>query len=342
MALGLEDVLVGCWTDPVHHTGLTVVLPPPGTMGGAAVRGGAPGSRETAALSPTGSVQECHAVVLSGGSAFGLSSADGVMAWCEAEGRGLALPTVTVPIVAAAVCFDVRGPEQARPGPAAGRAACEAATLDDPPEGSVGVGAGCTVGKLAGREWATKGGQGWAVASAAGVTVGALMAVNALGEVVDVDGTVLAGTRAPAQAPRFPEASLDEIRAWGEAAGAAGAGAAAVADAAVPLGSRPGPSPGIMNTVIGCVVTDAALDKPAACRAADLAHTGIARSVVPAHTSADGDILFLLATGRGRVASIDLVADLAARAVGDAIRRAVRAAVGMPGAPADERARRRG
>jgi L-aminopeptidase/D-esterase-like protein len=337
MALGVQDVLVGCWTDPVHHTGLTVVLPPPGTVGGAAVRGGAPGSRETAALSPTGSVQECHAVVLTGGSAFGLASADGVMAWCEEQGRGFALPTATVPIVGTAVCFDLRAADQPRPGAAAGRAACEAATLDEPAEGSVGVGAGCTVGKLAGRNWATKGGQGWAVSRAAGVTVGALMAVNPLGEVVDADGTVLAGTRAPLGAPRFPEASLDEIRAWGEAAGAGGEAAGAGGEAARAGAAVSGAE--ITNTVIGCVVTDATLGKPSVCRAADLAHTGIARAVVPAHTSADGDIVFMLATGGGPAASVDLVAELAARSVAEAIRRAVRAARGMPGAPADARAR---
>ncbi|MEA3214695.1 MAG: hypothetical protein QOJ19_851 [Acidimicrobiia bacterium] len=346
MALGVDGVRVGCWTHPEGHTGVTVVLPPPGTVGGAAVRGGAPGSREIPALSPTGSVQECHAVVLCGGSAFGLAAADGVMAWCEQQGIGLALPTVTVPIVGAGVCFDIREAGRPRPGRDAGWAACEAAGPEDPPQGSVGVGAGLTAGKLAGRQWATKGGQGWALATGRGITVGALMAVNPVGEVVDVDGEVLAGTRAPADAPRLPEATIDEIQAWGEAqpddAGAHLSATGAAGNGTPPDPDVAGHAAGVANTVIGCVVTDAKISKFAACRAADLAHTGIARAVIPAHTSADGDMLFVLATGQGPEVSVDLVAELAARAVADAIRAAVRHATGIPGAPADPRARRRG
>lgn len=342
MALGVHGVRVGCWTHPLGITGTTVVLPPPGTIGGAALRGAAPGSRETDALSPTGAVEACHAIVLTGGSAFGLAAADGAMAWCEAQGIGYELPTVTVPIVGAAVCFDIRRRGQPRPGRSAGWAACEAAVEDDPPQGSVGVGAGCTAGKLAGRDWATKGGQGWAVARSGDLVVGALMGVNPVGEVVDESGAVLAGTLAPTDAPRYPHASMDEIRIWGEARAAAqaeadGAGGADVAASTLdpPLGVVP-----LTNTVIGCVVTNATMTKGAICRAADLAHTGIARAVVPAHTSADGDLLFLLATGSGPEASVDRVADLAARAVADAIRSAVVHATAIPGAPIDPRARR--
>jgi L-aminopeptidase/D-esterase-like protein len=348
MALGVDGVRVGCWTDLRNHTGTTVVLPPPGTVGGAALRGGAPGSRETDALSPTGSVEQCHAIVLTGGSAFGLAAADGVMAWCEAHGLGFELPTVTVPIVGAAVCFDIRHAGQSRPGRAAGWSACEAASEDDPPQGSVGVGTGCTAGKLAGRDFATKGGQGWAVVRSVDVTVGALMAVNPVGEVVDTDGRVLAGTRAPADAPRYPYATMEQIRIWGESRegadgdtvvepteGAPERRGDAAPSAAVPL-SAP-----LTNTVIGCVVTDATLTKVGACRAADLAHSGIARAVVPAHTSADGDLLFLLATGRGPATPVDLVAELAGQAVAEAIRSAVVHATGMPGAPADPRAQAR-
>lgn len=316
MALGVDGVRVGCWQHPETPTGVTVVLPPPGTVGGAAVRGAAPGSREVDALSATGSVEECHAIVLTGGSAFGLATADGVMGWCEQVGSGLELPTVTVPIVAAAVVFDIRDRHAPRPDAAAGAAACRAATLEDPAQGSVGVGTGCSAGKVAGRDWAVAGGQGWAVARAAGVTVGAIMAVNPVGEVFDEQGELLAGTRAPQGHPRFPEQSMAQIAAWGEP-----------------------PSPGT-NTVIGCVVTDAALTKLQACRAADLAHSGIARAVRPAHTSADGDILFLLATGsQGAPATVDLVAELAARAVATAIRSAVAHATGSEWFPPDPRAR---
>ena len=324
MALGVEGIKVGCWTDPRGHTGTTVILAPPATVGGVAVRGGAPGSREVPALSPTGSVQQCHAVVLTGGSAFGLAAADGVMAWCEEQGVGFVLPTVTVPIVGAAVVFDIRDRLAPRPGAAAGRAACEAASASDPPSGPFGVGAGCSAGKSAGRDWAVAGGQGWAVARAGGITVGALIAVNPVGDVVNGAGELMAASRAPADAPRFPFAPPEQVKAWGDAA-----------KVPVPEG---GPT---TNTVIGCVVTDAELTKVAACRAADLAHSGIARAVTPAHTSADGDILFLLATGAAGPASGDLVAHLGAFAVAEAIRSAIRHSVGRPDTPADPRSRRR-
>lgn len=313
MALGVEGVEVGCWAHPDHPTGCTVILPPAGTVGGCAVRGGAPGSRETPALSPTGTVQLCHAVLLTGGSAFGLAAADGVMAWCEANGRGLPLEMATIPIVGAAVVYDLRKVGQPRPDRDAGWAACEAATTDDPPQGSVGVGAGCSAGKAAGRDWAVKGGQGWAVARSGDVVVGALMAVNPVGDVLDERGGILAGTRAPADAPRFPSTAMEKVGGWG-------------------------PKSLSANTVIGCVVTNATMSKEGACRAADLCHSGIARSVTPAHTSADGDILFVLATGQVE-GSLDLVADLGAEAVAAAVRSAVRHAEGIDGLPADTRAR---
>lgn len=300
MALGVAGTRVGVWTHPQGVTGCTVVLPPEGSLGALAVRGGSPGTREAAALGPAGKVDECHAVVLSGGSAFGLATADGVVSWCEEHGIGYDKVVARIPIVGAAIVFDLRAPDTPRPGSDAGRAACEAASTADPPMGRIGVGAGCTVGKTAGLQWWSPGGQGWAVRSAGGVTVGALMAVNALGDVLDARGDILAGSRAPADVPRWPAgpAPGDE--------------------------EAPEPSPA-EHTVIGCVVTDAKLDKPAAHRAADLAHTGIARAVNPAHTSFDGDALFLLCAQRV-AASGDLVADLAAQAVADAIRAAVTAA----------------
>lgn len=307
MALGVPGFKVGVWTDAEHHTGCTVVLAPQGAMGAIAVRGGAPGTREAAALGHTGTVRECHAIVLSGGSAFGLATADGVVRWCEAHGIGYDKTVARIPIVGAAIVFDLHRSGSPRPGPEAGWAACEAASEDEPPMGSVGVGAGCTVGKTAGLEWGSKGGQGWATASGGGVTVGALVAVNPLGDVLDERGRVLAGSRAPADLPRYPEGMPPLPLEEGEA------------------------------TVIGCLVTDAALSKPEAVRAADLAHSGVARAVSPAHTSLDGDALFLLCAQR-RPASVDLVAQLGAQAVGAAIRAGVRHATGMPGFPADPRA----
>lgn len=293
---GLEGFRVGHWTHPSRETGCSVVLAPTGSLGAVAVRGGAPGTRESAALGPTGNVRECHAVVLAGGSAFGLAAADGVVAWCEEHGIGYDKAVARIPIVGGAIVFDLRRTGQPRPGPADGRAACEVATEDEPAQGAVGVGAGCTVGKTAGLEHAVPGGLGWAVATGGGVTVGALMAVNALGDVLDERGAVLAGSRAPADAPRFPLVEPPQ--------------------AGVPTEPE--------HTVIGCLVTDARLSKPDACRAADLANTGIARSIEPAHTTLDGDALFLLCAQR-RDATVDLVAHLGAQAVAAAVRSAVRA-----------------
>lgn len=299
MSLGVEGVRVGAWTHPHGHTGCTVVLPPDGSTGGIAVRGGGPGTREAAALGPAGAVTDCHAVVLSGGSAFGLATGDGVMRWCEAQGTGHPVGSLRVPIVGGAIVFDLQ-PGTDRPDAAAGEAACRAATAADPEMGRVGVGAGCTVGKTAGVAHAAPGGQGWAIARGAGVTVGALLAVNALGDVRDETGSVLAGSSAPADAPRFPFLPPGHGPATGE-----------------PVAGT--------NTVIGCLVTDGRLTKPEVCRVADLAHTGIARAVDPAHTTHDGDALFCLATGHAPT-SVDVVAQLAADAVAAAIRAAVRAA----------------
>ena len=320
MALGVEGVRVGMWTDPGHHTGCTVVLPPAGTVGGIAVRGGAPGTREAAVLGPATSNEACHAVVLCGSSLFGLRAADGVVDWCEAHGIGLELAVGRFPIVGAAVVLDIHSPDMRRIDRESGWAACEAATVDEPASGSVGVGAGCSVGKEAGLEWASKGGQGSVVRRSGDVTVGALVAVNALGSVLGEDGRVIAGCRAPDDGPRYPFAPLSILRAGSmEDASTADAGS-------------------VSNTVIGCVVTNARLRKPQVCRVADLGHTGIARAVSPAHTSLDGDALFALATGEVD-ASVDLVAELAAQAVADAVREGVRHAQAMPGFPADPRVR---
>ena len=305
MALGVPGTRVGSWTADEGHTGCTVVLPPTGSLGAIAVRGGAPGTRESAALGANGNVRECHAVVLSGGSAFGLATGDGVSSWCEDNGIGYDKVVARIPIVGAAIVFDLRERGASRPGREEGRLACEAATEDDPPMGRVGVGAGCTVGKIGGLEYAAPGGQGWAVVRDGGVTVGALMAVNALGDVVDERGEMLAGSSAPADILRFPAAAPPAPPPFADD------GPAAVA--------------ALENTVIGCLVTDARLSKHEAARAADLAHSGIARAVSPAHTTYDGDALFLLCAQRVE-ATVDLVTHLGALAVAAAIRAAVRAA----------------
>jgi L-aminopeptidase/D-esterase-like protein len=197
---GIDGIRVGHWTDPVGRTGCTVVLAPPGTIGSGQVRGGAPGTRETDLLRPGMLVQEVHAVLLAGGSAFGLAAADGVMRWLEQRGVGFDAGVARVPIVPAAVVFDLSaGDPLARPGPQAGAAACDVAS-DRFEQGRVGAGMGATVG--ADR---APGGIGSAVATEDGVTVGALAVANPYGAVVDDDGTTLAG-RIPTvdQPPRWP------------------------------------------------------------------------------------------------------------------------------------------
>jgi len=315
MALGVDGVRVGVWTAPGAVSGCTVVLPPDGTVGALAVRGAAPGTREAAALSPAGKVDVCHGVVLAGGSAYGLAAADGVMTRLEAARVGYPVLSAVVPIVGAAIVLDgaVLDPAS-RPGAAAGAAAYDAASHADPAEGRNGAGAGCSVAKVAGLEHAWRSGQGIAVRRAGGVTVGVLVVNNALGEIVDEDGTWIARARVADHILRYPE--VDVVR-------RAQAGA----------GDDDGR---LRNTVIGVVVTDARLTKLQTYRVADLAHSGVARAVRPAHTQLDGDALFALATGTVEVgdAGVDLVAALAADAVAEATRRAVRTATGdgsLPG-----------
>lgn len=323
MALGVAGVRAGTWTSPQLVTGCTVVLPPEGTLGALAVRGTSPGTREAAALGAAGRVEVCHGVVLSGSSAYGLAVADGVMAWLEEQGVGYPVAGAVVPIVGAAIVLDggVRAPDQ-RPGPAEGRWLCEQAEDRDPAEGTVGVGTGCSVAKVGGLDRAWRGGQGIAVRRAAGITVGAVVANNAVGEVIADDGTWIARARIDEAAPRYPEADIPPP--------ATAQPPTALADGAEPAGPA-------SNTAIGCVVTDAALTKAEAHRVADLAHSGIARAVRPAHTRGDGDALFCLATGTARAGvevAVDLVAHLATEAVAQAARRgplAARDAHGLPG-----------
>ena len=342
MALGVEGVRIGTWTAASGRSGCTVVLPPAGTVGAIAVRGAAPGTREAAALSPAGKVAVCHAVVLAGGSAYGLAAADGVVDVLEQQGIGYPVATALVPIVGAAIVLDAAVLDRAsRPTRAAGIAACEAASVDDPPEGGVGVGAGCTVAKVAGLDRAWCSGQGVAVRRAAGVTVGVLIANNAVGEVVGDDGRWIARARVPDDQPRYPvhgealtgghRRNTEDV---GGAAGGGPGGGAAAAGRAVdggPGGGAAGGGPS-GNTVIGVIVTDAQLDKRGAHRVADLGHSGVARALRPAHTESDGDALFCLATGQVP-ATVDLVAHLAAEAVAEAVRRGPLAATGRDGLP---------
>jgi L-aminopeptidase/D-esterase-like protein len=314
VALGIEDLAVGHWTDPVGLTGCTVVVPPPGNVAAASVRGGGPGTRETDLLQPQAHVEGVSAVLLTGGSAFGLAAAQGVVGWCERRGLGYGRFGRPIPIVPAAVLFDLMvGDWEARPGPAEGEAACLDASTADGPLGNVGAGMGATVGKTAGPEHMTKGGLGWAVVEAGPVTVGALAAVNAGGDVLAEDGTVLAGARVPGGARTALRERL----------------AAPAADGEV----RPEPVQPGGSTTLGVVATNAVLTKGEVHRVAVQAHDGMARAILPVHTSFDGDTVFALAMPRVP-AAMDLVAFLAEEALAAAIRAGVRAAGPVAGIPA--------
>lgn len=291
----VSGILVGHDTDPVGLTGCTVVLCPPGTVGSGEVRGGAPGTRETDLLRPGMLVQEVHAVLLTGGSAFGLAAADGVMRFLEERGIGFDTQVARVPIVPAAVLFDLAvGDPGARPDAASGYRACTAAGTEVA-EGSVGAGTGATVAKVHGLEHAVRGGIGTASAREGDLVVGALVAVNALGEILEEDGSPLAAARGE-PGPEAP-----------------------------PLGPT--------NTTIGVVATNAHLSKERAHLLALAAHDGLERAIRPCHTIFDGDTVFTLATGQVE-AEQALVEELAERVVAEAIRRGVRQAVGIPGIPA--------
>ncbi|HWS76563.1 MAG TPA: P1 family peptidase, partial [Quisquiliibacterium sp.] len=275
----VRGIRVGHFTDPRRPTGCTVILADGGAVAGVDVRGAAPGTRETDLLEPGNLVERVHAVLLSGGSAFGLDAASGVMRWLEERGVGLAVGPARIPIVPAAILFDLLvGDHRVRPDAQAGYEACAAATAAAPAEGSVGAGAGATVGKLFGIERAMKGGIGTASIRVGGVTVGAIVAVNAVGDVVDPSsGAVLAGARTPdgLRPLRTSEAMLRGD--W-------------------PSASDPVTPPGAATT-IGLVATDAILDKAQARKLAQMAHDGFARTIDPVHTLYDGDTIFALATG---------------------------------------------
>ncbi len=305
---------VGHFTDTRRPTGCSVVLVPEGAICGVDVRGAAPGTRETELLSPLNAVEQVHAVLLSGGSAFGLDAAGGVMRWLEERGIGVAVGPACVPIVPAAILFDLwLGDVRIRPDAQAGFAACEAASRQPPAQGNVGAGAGASVGKLFGIERAMRGGIGSASVTVAGVTVGALVAVNALGDVIDpASGHPVAGARSA------DGRSLMNTM------------------AALLRGELPAPFQPGQATTIGVIATDARLSKAQANKVAQMAHDGLARSINPVHTMGDGDTLFALATGAsGRDASVTLLGALAAEVTARAVLRAVHAATGLnqPGLP---------
>jgi L-aminopeptidase/D-esterase-like protein len=307
----VEGIRVGHYTDLDAITGCTVLLCEEGAVGGVEIRGSASGTREVDPLHPFHVVERVHGLALSGGSAFGLDAAGGVMQYLEERGIGFDVGVTRVPIVPAAILFDLRiGNHRVRPDRTMGYRACEAATSGVIEEGSVGAGTGATVGKLKGIECAMKGGVGTSsVTLPGGVTVGALAAVNAFGDVLDPEtGQPLAGLRD-------------------------GPGGTRLLDTAAQM--RAGIYPGGYSresTVLVAVATNARLTKVEATKVARQAQLGLARTLRPIHTTLDGDTTFVLATRRlpGELNTIGLAA---AEAVAQAVVRAVKLATGLGGVP---------
>lgn len=300
-----EEFSVGHWTDTVGWTGCTAVLGPPGTVSSGEVRGGGPGTREFELLSPATATPGAQAMLLSGGSAFGLAAAEGVVKWLDERDRGFATPAGKVPLVSAAVLYDLAlGDAAARPDAAAGYAACEAARprFD---RGCVGAGTGCTAGKMFWGECWTKTGLGAATVEVGGAMITAIAAANPFGDVVAEDGSVLAGIWRD-------DGWLPTIEAMRE---------------------LPGPAPLGEATTLVCLVTDAKLTKTDAWTVARAASAGFARALSPAATMVDGDLAVCMASGQ---VPVDLFAFsvLAAEATAAAIRDTARQATDAPGAPA--------
>jgi L-aminopeptidase/D-esterase-like protein len=311
LSLKIPGLRIGHYTDLKAATGCTVILCGEGAVAGVDVRGAAPGTRETDLLRPMNMVEKVHAVLLSGGSAFGLDAAGGVMRYLEEKGIGIETPGGRVPIVSAAVLFDLAiGDPGVRPGADEGYRACLAAKRGPVAEGCVGAGTGAMVGQFYGRERATKSGLGvYSITIPGGFSVFAIVAVNALGDVIDPGtGKVIAGVRRPGGQGFLR--TMDLLKA----------------------GEVPGVMPG-SHTVIGAVATDARLTKEQVNKVAQMAHDGLARAVNPCHTMYDGDTIFALSHG-DRTAEVTAVGALAAEAFSRAAVRAVRKASSLCGVPA--------
>ena len=310
--IDVPGVSVGHWTDAEAATGCTVILTTDGAVGGAAVRGGSPGTRETDLLDPIRRVDEVHAVSLSGGSAFGLAAASGAQQWLEERGIGFDAPHGPVPIVPAAILYDLGvGRSDVRPDGATGYAACDATDATEMAVGSIGAGTGATVAKAFGLDGAIKGGIGSACfVLPDGVSVGAAVAVNAWGGIYDYrDGGLIAG-------PRRDDGSMADpvdVMLTGEAS------------------ARP---TALANTTIGVVATDAKLDKMQANFVSSACHDGLALTIRPCHTPSDGDTMFCVATGRNSVtANLMAIVTAATHVTALAVLDAIRSARGLAGIP---------
>jgi L-aminopeptidase/D-esterase-like protein len=309
----VPGIKVGHYTLKTRPTGCTVILCEDGATAGVDVRGAAPGTRETDLLNPVNLVQQVNAVILSGGSAYGLSTADGVMRYLESKGKGYKIGTAgVVPIVPAAILMDLGlGDFKIRPDAEAGYQACLRATAKPVEQGNVGAGAGATIGKMFGPQFAMKAGIGSASIRVGEIVVGAIAAVNAVGDVVNPrTGKIVAGAR------------TEDGKGFRDSMGA------------VLKGYRVTVQPGA-NTTIGLVATNAALEKVQVSKIAQMAHDGLARAVNPVHTPADGDTIFALATGTSKSqVNHGMIGALAAEAMAQAIVRAALYAgtvLGIPG-----------
>lgn len=308
----VQGLKVGHFTDSRRPTGCTVLLFDKGAAAGVDVRGAAPGTRETDLLNPVNMVQQVHAILLSGGSSFGLDAASGVVRFLEERGIGFQFGGVVVPIVPAAILFDLNvGDPKIRPTADSGYKACQAATAGKVTEGSVGAGAGATIGKMFGMKSAMKGGIGTAAIRIGntGIIVGALVAVNAVGDVVNPQtGQIIAGARKP-DGSGFID-SMARIRQGYRV---------------VFTGT---------NTTIGVVATNVSLDKTQMTKVAQMAHDGLARTIYPVHTLSDGDTIFAAATGAIKT-RVDhgAIGALAADVMAQAVLRAIMSARGLPGLP---------
>ncbi|RJP53795.1 MAG: peptidase S58 family protein [Anaerolineaceae bacterium] len=318
----VPGIEVGHAQDDDALTGCTAILCRKGAVAGVDVRGGAPGTRETDLLNPINLVQTVHAVLLAGGSAFGLDAASGVMRYLEEQGIGFDTGVGKVPIVPAAILFDLNlGRADRRPDAQMGYEAAAAATSDAPREGNFGAGTGASVGKMFGAKQAMKCGVGTAsmAVGGAGVVVGALMAVNAFGDVIDPEtNQILAGLRSTDVGPiHLGQAGYfgDTLKMMKTFFGRT----------ILSFATK-------VNTVIGVVATNADFTKADATKMAQMAHDGLARAVRPAHTMLDGDTIFALATG-GKKADVSTVGAYAAEVTAQAIVRAARMAASAGGLP---------
>jgi L-aminopeptidase/D-esterase len=298
----VRGILVGHAQDEEALTGCTVILCRKGAVAGVDVRGGAPGTRETDLLDPVNLVEKVHAVVLAGGSAFGLEAATGVVRFLEEQKIGLDTGAAKVPIVPAAILYDLEiGRADVRPDSAMGYRAARSASSSRPAEGNVGAGTGASVGKIRGMKYAMKSGLGTSSVEINGLIIGALVAVNAVGDVVDPqNGQVVAGLRSGR--------TLDQMK------------------------KSRAPRAVKSNTVIGVVTTNAKLTKAGATKVAQMAQDGLARAIHPAHTMFDGDTIFTLATGE-KEADISILGAFAAEVMAEAILRAARTADSAGGLP---------